>query len=163
MKEHPSGDARFKLLEATMKRHQYRPDALLEVLHTAQELFGSLSPDLLWFVSQKLDVAPSRVYGVATFYHFFTLEPKGRHTCVVCLGTACYVKGAAAILTAVEEGLGVKAGSTAPDHSLSVDIARCLGACGNAPAGVVDGQVQGYLEAETLVDDLRRRLAQGTE
>ena len=85
-----------------MKRHQYQARALLEVLHTAQELFGCLSPDLLWFVSGKLKVPPSRVYGVATFYHFFTLEPKGRHTCVVCLGTACYVKGAEAVLTAVE-------------------------------------------------------------
>ena len=163
MSEHPSGDQRFKLLEATMKRHQYKADALLEVLHTAQELFGSLSPDLLWFVSQKLDVPPSRVYGVATFYHFFTLQPKGRHTCVVCLGTACYVKGAGVILTAVEEALGIKSGGTAPDHSLSLDVARCLGACGTAPAGVVDGEVRGYLEAQPLIEDLRRRVAQGTE
>ena len=160
MSDHPSGDPRFKLLEATMKRHQYQAAALLEVLHTAQELFGSLSADLLWFVAHKLDVAPSRVYGVATFYHFFTLVPKGRHTCVICLGTACYVKGSSLVLTAVEENLGVKAGCTAPDHSLSVDIARCLGACGNAPAGVVDGEVRGYLEAGPLIDDLRRRVAE---
>lgn len=163
MKEHPSGDQRFKLLESTMKRHQYQSQALLEVLHTAQELFGSLSPDLLWFVSQKLDVPPSRVYGVATFYHFFTLEPKGRHTCVICLGTACYVKGAGLILSAVEEAFGVKAGSTAADHSLSVDIARCLGACGTAPAGVVDGQVRGYLDALPLVEEMRGRLAERTD
>ena len=142
-----------------MKRHQYSGDALLEVLHAAQELFGSLSSDLLWFVSHKLDVAPSRVYGVATFYHFFTLEPKGRHTCVVCLGTACYVKGAASLITAVEDAMGVKAGTTAPDHSFSLDVARCLGSCGTAPAGVVDGQVRGSLEAAALVEDLRRRLA----
>jgi len=158
MKEHPSGDQRFKLLEATMKRHQYQPRALLEVLHTAQELFGCLSSDLLWFVSEKLKVPPSRVYGVATFYHFFTLEPKGRHTCVVCLGTACYVKGAEAVLTAVEENLGVKAGTTSADGALSVDIARCLGACGTAPAGVVDGEVRGFLNPATLVADLRGRL-----
>lgn len=163
MSEHPSGDQRFKLLEATMKRHHYRPEALLEVLHTAQELFGSLSSDLLWFVSRKLDVPPSRVYGVATFYHFFTLQPKGRHTCVVCLGTACYVKGAGLILSAMEEAFGVKAGNTAPDHSLSVDIARCLGACGIAPAGVVDGQVRGYLDPSPLVEEMRRRLVEGTD
>jgi bidirectional [NiFe] hydrogenase diaphorase subunit len=163
MSDHPSGDPRFKLLEATMKRHQYQAGALLEVLHTAQELFGSLSSDLLWFVSRKLDVPPSRVYGVATFYHFFALQPKGRHTCVICLGTACYVKGAGVILTNVEDALGVKAGCTAPDHSLSLDVARCLGACGNAPAGVIDGEVHGYLEAVPLIEDLRRRVAQGTE
>ena len=162
MKDHPSGDARFKLLEACMKRHQYQPRALLEVLHTAQELFGCLSSDLLWFVSGKLKVPPSRVYGVATFYHFFTLEPKGRHTCVVCLGTACYVKGAEAVLTAVEENRGVKSGNTASDGSLSVDIARCLGACGNAPAGVVDGEVRGFLEPAALVAELRGRLGERT-
>ena len=163
MTEHPSGDQRFKLLEATMKRHHYQPRALLEVLHTAQELFGCLSLDLLWFVSEKLRVAPSRVYGVATFYHFFTLEPKGRHTCVVCLGTACYVKGAEAVLTAVEENLGVKSGSTRSDGALSLDIARCLGACGTAPAGVVDGEVRGFLQPAALVAELRGRLDAGLE
>ena len=92
---HPSGDNRFKLLEATMKKHQYRPDALIEVLHRAQELFGYLSTDLLLFIANSLHLPPSRVYGVATFYHFFSLAPKGEHSCVVCLGTACYVRGAA--------------------------------------------------------------------
>lgn len=145
-----------------MKRHQYQARALLEVLHTAQELFGSLSADLLWFIARKLDVAPSRVYGVATFYHFFTLQPKGRHTCVVCLGTACYVKGAEAILSAVEERFNLKAGQTTPDGGLSLDIARCLGACGTAPAGVVDGTVEGFIKADQLVADLEERLAQVT-
>jgi bidirectional [NiFe] hydrogenase diaphorase subunit len=73
--EHPSGDNRFKLLEATMKRHQYQPDALIEVLHKAQELFGFLSSDLLLMIAHKLRLPPSRVYGVATFYHFFSLAP----------------------------------------------------------------------------------------
>src|SRR5919108_1053330 len=90
-KTHPSGDNRFKLLEATMKRHQYQPDALIEVLHKAQELFGYLSTDLLLYVAHSLKLPPSRAYGVATFYHFFSLAPKGEHTCAVCLGTACYV------------------------------------------------------------------------
>lgn len=146
-----------------MKRHKFSADSLLEVLHTAQELFGSLSMDLLWFVSGKLNIPPSRVYGVATFYHFFTLQPKGRHTCVICLGTACYVKGAGILLNSVEEALGVKAGSTAADNSLSLDVARCLGACGTAPSGVVDGEVRGHLQALPLIEDLRRRLAQTIE
>ncbi len=160
MSDHPSGDPRFKLLEASMKRHQYRPQALLEVLHSAQEMFGSLSSDLLWFIAEKLQVPPSRVYGVATFYHFFTLQPKGRHACVVCLGTACYVKGAAGILARLEEELGVRAGHTAADGSFSLDVARCLGACGNAPAGVVDGEVRGHMESESLLAEWRQRLAQ---
>src|SRR5512138_595953 len=97
-----SQDKRFKILDATMKRHRFEPDALLEVLHNAQELFGFLSVDVLRHVGRSLRVPPSRVYGVATFYNFFSLEPKGAHTCVVCMGTACYVKGTAAILGEIE-------------------------------------------------------------
>ncbi len=100
--EHASGDKRFKILEVHMKKHQFRHDALIEVLHKAQELFGFLEDDLLLFVAYKLKLPPSRVYGVATFYHFFTLKPKGEHTCVVCMGTACYVKGADKVIAAVQ-------------------------------------------------------------
>ena len=96
--EHASGDKRFKILEAHMKKHQFKQDALIEVLHKAQELFGYLEDDLLLFIAYKLKLPASRVYGVATFYHFFTLKPKGEHTCVVCMGTACYVKGADKVL-----------------------------------------------------------------
>src|ERR1700742_4508818 len=92
--QHASGDKRFKILEVHMKKFQFRHDALIEILHKAQELFGYLEDDLLLFISYKLKLPPSRVYGVATFYHFFALKPQGEHTCVVCLGTACYVKGA---------------------------------------------------------------------
>ena len=101
--EHASGDKRFKILEAHIKKHQFKQDALIEVLHKAQELFGYLEDDLLLFVAYRLKLPPSRVYGVATFYHFFTLKPKGKHTCVVCLGTACYVKGSAKVLALIEE------------------------------------------------------------
>src|SRR5271157_5770556 len=117
--EHASGDKRFKILEAHMKKHLFRQDALIEMLHKAQELFGCLDDDLLLFVASKLKLPPSRVYGVATFYHFFTLKPQGRHTCVVCLGTACYVKGAEKVLAAVEEQAKIKAGETTPDNELS--------------------------------------------
>ena len=86
--EHASGDKRFKILEVTMKKHQFRQDALIEVLHKGQELFGYLEDDVMLFISYKLKLPPSRVYGVATFYHLFTLKPQGEHTCVVCLGTA---------------------------------------------------------------------------
>ena len=115
--EHASGDKRFKILEAHMKRHQFKQDALIEVLHKAQELFGFLEDDLLLFIAHRLKLPPSRVYGVATFYHFFTLKPKGAHTCVVCMGTACYVKGADKVLAAVEQKAGIKAGETTPTGS----------------------------------------------
>jgi bidirectional [NiFe] hydrogenase diaphorase subunit len=139
--EHASGDKRFKILEAHMKKHQFKQDALIEVLHKAQELFGFLEDDLLLFIAHKLKLPASRVYGVATFYHFFTLKPKGRHTCVVCMGTACYVKGADKVLAAVEGNAGIKAGETTPDNEVSLLTARCIGACGIAPAVVYDGTV----------------------
>ena len=142
--EQPSprgGDSRFKILEAHMKKHQHRQDALIEVLHKAQEVFGYLDDGVLLFVASRLKLPPSRVYGVATFYHFFTLKPKGAHTCVVCLGTACYVKGADKVLAAVEHQARIKAGETTPDNALSLLTARCIGACGIAPTVVYDGTV----------------------
>ncbi|MBM3494374.1 MAG: bidirectional hydrogenase complex protein HoxE [Armatimonadetes bacterium] len=151
-KAHPSGDNRFKMLEATMKRHHYQSDALIEVLHTAQELFGYLEMDLLLYVAHSLKVPPSRVFGVATFYHFFSLKPQGEHTCVVCMGTACYVKGAGDLVAAVERQCGIRSGETTPDGKVSIITARCLGACGIAPAVVLDGQVAGYQTAETLTE-----------
>ena len=91
------------------------------MLHTAQELFGYLQNDLLHYIARGLKLPPSRVYGVATFYHFFSFIPKGKHTCVVCTGTACYVKGADALLEAVERRAGVIAGQTTPDGRVSLD------------------------------------------
>lgn len=161
--KHPSGDKRFKLLEVAMKKHQFRQDALIEVLHAAQELFGFLETDLLYFIARKLKLPPSRVYGVATFYHFFTLKPKGKHTCVVCTGTACYVKGADALLGALANQVHVKAGETTPDGTLSVLTARCLGACGIAPAAVLDGAVKGHQTPEELLTQVKGWLARGTD
>jgi bidirectional [NiFe] hydrogenase diaphorase subunit len=138
---HPSGDKRFKILETQMKRHQFRHEALIEVLHRAQELFGYLDEGLLYFIAHHLKLPTSRVFGVATFYHYFNLKPKGAHTCVVCMGTACYVKGADKVVAALERHTGVKAGETTPDGKVSIAIARCIGACGIAPAAVYDGAV----------------------
>lgn len=149
---HPSGDKRFEMLDACLKRHRFQQDALIQVLHTAQELFGYLSTDLLYYVAHALKLPPSRVYGVATFYHFFTLEPVGAHTCVVCTGTACYVKGADAILSSLERELGVGAGKTSADKQRSLSVARCLGACGLAPIVVYDGEVAGAQTPEGAVE-----------
>lgn len=139
--QHASGDKRFRILDTHIKRHQQRADALIEVLHKAQELFGYLEEDLLLYVAHALKLPPSRVYGVATFYHYFTLKPKGDHTCVVCMGTACYVKGSQQLLDTIEQQTHIKAGATTPDNRLSLLTARCIGACGVAPAVVYDGTV----------------------
>ena len=148
---HPSGDKRFKMLEATMKKHQFQHSALIEVLHSAQELFGYLENDLLYFVARGMKLPPSKVYGVATFYHFFSLKPKGEHTCVVCTGTACFVKGADRLLAAVAERYRVKAGETTADGRLSLLTARCIGACGIAPAVVYDQTPEGQQTPELVL------------
>jgi bidirectional [NiFe] hydrogenase diaphorase subunit len=153
--DHPSGDNRFKLLDATMKRYRFAPDALIEVLHTAQQLFGYLQPDLLYYIAHSLKLPPSRVYGVATFYHFFSFAPQGKHTCVVCTGTACYVKGADRLLAAIEESLGIVAGKTTPDGAVSLMTARCLGACGLAPVVVYDGEVSGSQVPESAREHMK--------
>jgi bidirectional [NiFe] hydrogenase diaphorase subunit len=148
---HPSGDKRFKMLDAAMKRHGFEGHALLEILHQAQELFGFLADDVLIYVGRALKLPPSRVYGVATFYNYFSLAPKGDHTCTVCMGTACYVKGAGEIVEAVVHAAQVKPGETTADGKLSLVEARCVGACGIAPAVVFDGEVVGKQTADTVL------------
>jgi bidirectional [NiFe] hydrogenase diaphorase subunit len=160
-KSHPSGDDRFTILEATMKRHQYQPDALIEVLHKAQELFGYLSTDVLLTVARSLKLPPSQVYGVSTFYHFFSLTPKGTHTCVVCMGTPCYVNGAADVLAAVERRTGVRAGQTTPDAGFSLQNVRCIGACGMAPLAILDDSVVGFLTPESIAEYVKGWIEDG--
>ena len=128
-----------------MRKGGRRPDALIEVLHSVQEAFGYLDDDALAYVSASLRVPPSRVYGVATFYSYFALKPKGRHTCVVCTGTACYINGASRLVERIRQSAGVSPGKTTADGRLSVLRARCLGACSMAPAVVIDGSVRGKL------------------
>ena len=138
----PNGTAapedREKLLERAMSRYQYAGDALIEILHTAQDLYGYLSPALL---------------GVATFYHLFSLEPKREHSVVVCLGTACYVVGALRLVETLKHSC---AGRTGPNGGVSAQIARCIGACGLAPVAICDGSVMGRVTPESLSRELER-------
>jgi bidirectional [NiFe] hydrogenase diaphorase subunit len=133
-------DNRAKLLERAMSRQAYAAHALIEVLHTAQELFGFLSIDLLKEIATKLKLPPSRVLGVATFYNSFSLKPKAEHTALVCTGTACYVAGAAQLLEASERRCRNAAARGEP-AKLTVQQARCIGSCGIAPAVVLDGKI----------------------
>ena len=161
--QHASGDKRFKILETHMKRQQYKADALIEVLHKAQELFGFLDNDLLRFIAYRLRLPPSRVYGVATFYHFFTLKPHGKHTCVICLGTACYVKGADRVIAAVEERTKIRPGETTPGKEVSLLVARCIGACGLAPAAVYDGVINARQTPESALQHINGWLTHDSE
>ena len=148
-------DNREKLLERAMSRYHYSGDALIEVLHTAQELYGFLSPQLLKSISHKLKLPPSHVLGVTTFYHFFSLAPKGEHSCVVCLGTACYVAGALGLVETLECRCG-KVGTTSKDGKVSVGTVRCIGSCGLAPAVILDGTIFPRLGRAQLDAELDR-------
>jgi bidirectional [NiFe] hydrogenase diaphorase subunit len=147
-------DKRWRIINATMKRHGYEANALIETLHSVQSAFGYLEDNALREISGSLRVPLSRVYGVATFYNFFTLKPQGEHTCVVCMGTACYIKGAPKILSEIENTAELKPGETTPDKKVSLIVARCLGACGLAPAAVFDGEVVGKLAPNDAVHRL---------
>ncbi|HME08676.1 MAG TPA: NAD(P)H-dependent oxidoreductase subunit E [Bryobacteraceae bacterium] len=120
-----------RLLERAMARHQNSGDALIEILHTAQQLYGYLSPPLLKNIARKLRLPPSRVLGVATFYHLFRVSPRQRHSAIVCLGTACYVAGGKDLM------------ETAQRHcdpgKWTIEEGRCVGSCGLAPIAICDG------------------------
>ncbi|MGA2651348.1 MAG: bidirectional hydrogenase complex protein HoxE [Terracidiphilus sp.] len=154
----PSSDKRWKLVEGTIRRHGHKAAALIEVLHTVQESFGFLDEVSLRFVASSLRLPLSRVYGVATFYHYFSLKPPGEHTCVICMGTGCYVKGAENLMKVIEEIASVKAGETTSDGKVSVVAARCIGSCSLAPAVVFDGEVIPKAQPDAVRDQLRRWL-----
>jgi len=155
---HPSGDERYNTVERTMKRFKYEKDALLEVLHTAQETFGYLSEDLLIYISSHLKVPMSQVYSVATFYNLFTFEPLGEHNCIICTGTACYVKGAMDLENSLSHQFDLEVGSTTADGMFSLTTARCLGSCGIAPVVVLDGKVYGKETPESITATVKRIL-----
>lgn len=146
----PSEDKRWKLVDATMRRAGANAHGLIETLHTVQEAFGFLDEDALRYVALSLRIPLSQAYGVATFYHFFTLKPGGRHTCVICLGTACYIKGAQHLLDSMQQTLHIAPGETTDDGEVSLLTARCLGSCGLAPAVVYDQEVAGKVDGASL-------------
>ena len=150
----PSDDKRWRIVQATMRRNGFERHALIETLHTVQETFGFLDEDSLRFVASSLRVPLSQVYGVSTFYHLFSLKPAGEHTCVLCTGTACYIKGIPAMLQAIEEHFEIKPGETTEDGKISLMTARCIGSCGLAPVAVFDGEVLGKLTAENVTEKL---------
>lgn len=150
------GDGGLEAVDRAMRLHGDRGDALIEVLHVAQRTAGFLSREVLAHVARGLGLPLSRVVGVATFYDLFSLRPRGEHVCTICLGTACWVRGAGGILAAAEEAAGVAAGSTTPDGRRSVALVRCIGACGGAPVAALDGALLGQATAETVADAVRR-------
>jgi NADH-quinone oxidoreductase subunit E/NADP-reducing hydrogenase subunit HndA len=123
---------------------------LIRVLHKAQEIFGYLPDEVQKFVGKKLDVPTAKVFGVVSFYSYFTMIPKGENDIAICLGTACYVRGAEKILEALTKELGIGVGDTTPDGKFSITGLRCIGACGLAPVITIGEKVYGRITPDMV-------------
>lgn len=134
-------DEKYRLLESVIKDYDYDANNLIQILHYAQSIFGYLDLPTQKFISEKMRLPFSKVSGVVTFYSFFNTMPKGRHTISICLGTACYVKGGKKIIEKLKDVLGIDVGETTEDLKYSIEIKRCIGACGLAPAISIDDNI----------------------
>ncbi|WP_346888555.1 NADH-quinone oxidoreductase subunit NuoE [Clostridium sp. UBA1056] len=134
----------FKELDDFIKSLPSKDGALIEVLHRAQHIFGYLPKEVQTFVADKLNLPVSKVYGVVTFYSFFTTEPRGKNVVNVCMGTACFVRGAGDVLKEFEKELSIKSGQTTEDMKFTLGSLRCVGACGLAPVLTINDKVYGH-------------------
>lgn len=137
-------------VDEIISRHEGKPGCLIPVLEKCQELLGYLPVELQEYLGERLGIPGSTIYGVVTFYSFFSMVPKGRHVIKVCLGTACYVRGTKNILKRIAEEFNLKVGQTSEDRRFSLEAVRCLGACGLAPAVVVDADTHGGVKPEKI-------------
>jgi NADH:ubiquinone oxidoreductase subunit E len=153
-KESPSKN--FNELEKYIGQFENKESALIKVLYEAQHLFGYLSKEVMLFISEKLDVPISKIYGVVSFYSYFTTEPRGRYQIKLCMGTACFVRGAEKIANQFQHELKLKIGETSGDRRFSLDALRCVGACGLAPVVMVNDKTFGKLEADDVTKLIRK-------
>ncbi len=145
-----------KALREVIAKHRSERGCLMPILHEAQGIYGYLPAEVQTIIAEELNIPLSEVYGVATFYTQFSLQPKGKHRVSVCLGTACYVKGSDKILAAVERELRISCGECTPDGMFSIDSCRCVGACGLAPVMIVDDDVYGRLTEKDVPGILKK-------
>jgi len=143
-------------VDQIVDHHLGKPGSLIPVLEACQTLTGYLPAELLDYISDRLGVPGSTVYGVVTFYSFFSMVPKGRHTIKVCMGTACYVRGIGEVINRLKSELSLKLGGTTADRRFSLEAVRCLGACGLAPVVVVDHDTHGGVMPDRIADILNR-------
>jgi NADH:ubiquinone oxidoreductase subunit E len=146
----------YEKLKEIIAANTGRSENLIMVLHEAQTLFGYLPREVQLMVAEGLGMSVSQVHGVITFYSFFSTSPKGRNNIKVCLGTACYVRGGQQTLSKVEADLGIKVGDTTDDRRYSLDVVRCIGACGLAPAVLVNDDVHGRVKTTKVMEILDR-------
>ena len=152
-----ANDPRFEELSKYIKSLGETTGIAMSVLQQAQHLFGYLPLEVLKFISKEIHVPVAELYGVATFYSQFNLTPKGKHQIGVCLGTACYVRGAQKVLDKLREQLKVEVGGTTADGRFTLDATRCLGCCGLAPIMMIDGEVYGKLEDVSVIPDILKK------
>lgn len=143
-------DEKFKMLEEFIDKVPNNQSSLIEVLHKSQEIFGYLSEEVQSYVAYRLNVPVTKVYGVVTFYSYFTTKPRGKYVINICMGTACFVKGSNLILEEFQRKLNIKAGETTKDGKFTIEILRCVGACGLAPVVTVNDKVYGHFKKEDV-------------
>ncbi len=144
-----------RLIEPILQEFRDQKGAVIPILQRTQDLYGYLPEDAMQEISKRSGISISQLYGVATFYAQFNLEPRGKHLIQICDGTACHVKGAPKLVGAVEDEFNLKAGGSDPDFEYTMEIVYCLGSCGLAPIALVDGQVYGNTTAVSLVDNIK--------
>ncbi|MCA0385030.1 MAG: NAD(P)H-dependent oxidoreductase subunit E [Firmicutes bacterium] len=151
-------DEKLKVLDAFIKEQNAEEEALISILHKAQELFGYLPSELQLYVSRKLNIPAAKVYGVVSFYSYFSQEKRGKYTINVCMGTACFVKGVEKVMHEFSDQLGVKPGGSTSDGLFTLKDVRCIGACGLAPVVMINDKVFGHVtthDVARLISDYR--------
>ena len=147
-------DCQIKTIQDICKSFGNNAGELINVLHKTQEVFGYLPAEVQQVIARELNISEAKVYGVVTFYAFFTMKPKGKHKISVCMGTACYVRGAEKVVDELKKDLKINVGEVTPDGKFSLDCLRCVGACGLAPVLMVGEKVYGRVEANQVKEIL---------
>lgn len=152
-----AGDAeKYAALDDVLDRYECKESNLIQILHMAQAIFGSLPGEVQRYIAGRMDLPISKVNGVVTFYSFFSMEPKGKYVISVCLGTACYVRGGSKVLETLKELLGIDVAQTTEDQKFTLEVVRCIGACGLAPAMTINGKVYKRVNPKQLGELLGR-------
>jgi NADH-quinone oxidoreductase subunit E/NADP-reducing hydrogenase subunit HndA len=149
-------DCQIKTIQDICKSFGNKAGELINVLHKTQEAFGYLPAEVQQVIAREVNISEAKVYGVVTFYTFFTMKPKGKYKISVCMGTACYVRGAEKVVDELEKELNIKVGDVTPDGKFSLDCLRCVGACGLAPVMLIDDKVYGRVEAPQIKEILEQ-------
>lgn len=148
----------MQIIDKIIKKFKEKEIDLIQLLHEIQNEYNYLPRDVLEYVSRTLHIPFSKIYSIATFFTAFSLTPRGKHVCTVCMGTACHVRGAPGVLSRLEERLGIKAGETTKDNQFTLESVNCLGACALAPIVVIDGEYHGQTTVNK-VDKLLEKYA----